>query len=194
RERDTPRPKSGQFPQPPTPNPPVTMGGQGPLARSAEDLELALGVLAGPDVGEDVAWRVELPAARAERLADFRVAVLPPIPWVPVDEEILAAQERVVALLSRLGGPVKEGPPDGLGDHREHHALYRSLLAAATSARLNDEDRRRRAQSWQRADTELARAHARGVEATAAQYLMWHVRREQYRAAYRAFFREWDVL
>ena len=56
-------PKSGQFPMPPLPNAAVVMGVQGPLARSAEDLELALSVLAGPDVGEDVAWRVEAAAA-----------------------------------------------------------------------------------------------------------------------------------
>jgi amidase len=170
------------------------MGVQGPLARSPEDLELALGVLAGPDVGEDVAWRLELPAARQRRLAEFRVAVLPPIPWVAVDDEILAAQERVAGLLARLGATVKEIQPDALGDHREHHGLYRSLLAAITSARLDDEGRRRRAQAWQRAGDDLAAAHARGIEASAAQYLQWHTRREQYRAAYRAFFRDWDVL
>src|SRR6202034_1889323 len=33
----------------------------GPLARSAEDLELLLGVLAGPDTEDAVAWRLALP-------------------------------------------------------------------------------------------------------------------------------------
>jgi amidase len=170
------------------------MGVQGPLARSAEDLELALGVLAGPDVGEDVAWRVELPPARRERLSEFRVAVLPAIPWLPVDDEIMAAQQQVVALLGRLGATVKEIQPDTLGDHREHHAIYRSLLAAVTSARIDNEERRKRALMWRRPGDDLSNAHARGVEATAAEYIMWHSRREQYRAAYRAFFRDWDVL
>src|SRR3989475_487041 len=48
---ETALPRSGQFPYPPMPNAAVAMGVQGPLARSAEDLELALDVLAGPDTG-----------------------------------------------------------------------------------------------------------------------------------------------
>src|SRR5204863_1324550 len=88
RPSETLLPKSGQFPFPPMPNPAVVMGVQGPLARSAEDLELALGVLSGADVGEDIAWRVVLPPSRGTRLTDFRVAVLPPIPWLPVDGQI----------------------------------------------------------------------------------------------------------
>ncbi|MGH7364902.1 MAG: amidase family protein, partial [Candidatus Rokuibacteriota bacterium] len=100
RPSETLLPRSGQFPMPPMPNAATVMGVQGPLARSAEDLELALSVLAGPDVGEDVAWKVALPPARRERLADFRVAVLPPIPWHPVDEQVTAA---LADLAGRLG-------------------------------------------------------------------------------------------
>src|SRR5665213_2418125 len=37
-------------------------------------------------------------------------------------------------------------------------------------------------------------AAVRGLEASASDYLGWHGQREQYRAAYRAFFREWGVL
>src|SRR5262245_7620828 len=45
RPSETLLPRSGQFPMPPLPNSAVVMGVQGPLARSAEDLELALSVL-----------------------------------------------------------------------------------------------------------------------------------------------------
>jgi amidase len=37
------------------------MAVQGPLARAAADLELALEVIVGPVVGEDVAWRLTFP-------------------------------------------------------------------------------------------------------------------------------------
>src|SRR6267142_5575820 len=106
RPSETAMPRSGQFPFPPLPNAGVVMGVQGPLARSAEDLELALDVLAGPEVGEDVAWRLTLPPARGKRLRDFRVAVLPPIAWAPVDREI-AALETVVKRLERAHVTVK---------------------------------------------------------------------------------------
>ncbi len=53
------------------------MAVQGPLARSAADLELALNVISGPIAGEDVAWRLEILAARQPTLSAFRVAILP---------------------------------------------------------------------------------------------------------------------
>ncbi|HXA94668.1 MAG TPA: amidase family protein, partial [Candidatus Dormibacteraeota bacterium] len=194
RPSETLLPRSGQFPMPPLPNTAVVMGVQGPLARSAEDLELALSVLAGPDVGEDVAWKVTLPAARRERLADFRVAVLPPIPWLPVDEQITAALQDLAGRLAKMGAVVKEVQPDGLGDHREYHAFYRTLLAAVTGARVDGETRRQRVAAFRAAGDDFSLGAARGLEGTAGDYILWNGRREQYRAAWRAFFREWDVL
>jgi amidase len=196
RPSETLLPKSGQLPvpTPPLPNAAVVMGVQGPLARSAEDLELALTILAGPEVGEDVAWRVELPPSRHERLADYRVAVLPAIPWLPVDDQISGAVEQVTSRLGALGCTVKRVQPDALGDLREHHALYRTLLSAVTSARITAEERARRIELGRMRDNEFARAYLRGLEGTASDYIVWNARREQYRAAWRAFFRDWDVL
>jgi amidase len=194
RPSETLLPKSGQFPMPPLPNAAVVMGVQGPLARSAEDLDLALSILAGPDVGEDVAWRVELPRARHERLADFRVAVLPPIPWLGVDGRITAALDELASRLGRLGCVVKHAQPEALGDHREHHGLYRSLLSAVTSSRIDEETRRQRIALYEHHADEFSRGHLRGLTARPGDYILWNGRREQYRVAWRAFFREWDVL
>src|SRR5262249_20621023 len=152
----------------------------GPLARSAEDLALALSVLAGPDVGEDVAWRVELPRARRERLADFRVAVLPPIPWLDVDGQIVAALDQLVSRLARHGCVVKQAQPEGFGDHREHHVLYRSLLSAVTSARADEETRRKRIAMFEKAGDEFSLASVRGMTARPGDYILWNGRREQF--------------
>jgi amidase len=194
RPSETAMPKSGQFPMPPMPNAAVVMGVQGPLARSAEDLELALDVAAGADTGEDVAWRLALPRARHERLADFRVAVLPPVDWVPVDAEHLDAQDELASRLGRLGCQVKIIQPDGLGDHRHHYQLYLTLLTAVTSARAPEDIRRHRLDVFRTRDDEWSLAQQRGLESSAPEYIVWHGQREQYRAAWRAFFREWDVL
>jgi amidase len=194
RPSETLLPRSGQFPMPPLPNAAVVMGVQGPLARSAEDLELALSVLAGPEVGEDIAWRVELPAVRRQRLADFRVAVMPTIPWLTVDAQIAGALDGLAARLGRLGCVVKQAQPEGLGDLREHHCLYRSILSAVTSARMDEETRAARIAMYKKAGTEFALAHLRGLAGHPGDYLLWNGRREQYRAAWRAFFRDWDVL
>ena len=186
-------PLSGQFPGSSLPNPVQLLGVAGPLARSADDLDLALDVVAGPDVGEDVAWRLELPPPRHERLADFRVAVLPPIPWLPVGDEILGAIEQVRAALAGAGARVEEAQPDGLGDLREYHDLYLSLLTAISNQRRREESQALAARIREAGGT-YAEAHACGFESTAQDYIVWHGRRERYRAMWRAFFREWDVL
>lgn len=194
RPSETAMPRSGQFPFPPIPNPAVFMGVQGPMARSAEDLSLALDVAAGPDTGEDVAWRLALPAARHARLADFRVAMLPPVPWIPLDAETAAALDALAAGLGRRGCQVKSVQPPELGDFRPHYALYLALLAAVQLSRVPAEQRRLRLDVLRTRDDEWSRASQRGAEGLAPDYIAWIGQREHMRAAWRAFFSEWDVL
>ena len=194
RPSETALPRSGHFPGAPLPNAATVMGVQGPLARSAEDLELAFDVVAGPDVGEDVGWRLHTPPARHERLADFRVAVLPRIEWLPVDDEIMAALEGLAAALSRAGAQVKEAQPEAFGDLRDHHQLYLSLLMVMVSIGQPEAERRRQVQALRARDDEFSAAQAGGLEASASDYIIWHGRREAYRSSYRAFFGDWDIL
>ena len=194
RPSETVMPRSGQFPFPPMPNAALVMGVQGPLARSAEDLEIALDVAGGPEVGEDVGWTLSIPPARRARLSEFRVALLPTIEWLPLDAEIAAALDGLASGLGRLGCQVKTVQPDALGDHREHYALYLTLLAAVTSARVPADQRRARLDVMRTRDDEWSRALQRGIESGAPDFVAWGAQRERYRAAWRAFFREWDVL
>ena len=182
---ETAVPGSGHFPGGPLPNPAGGLGVLGPLARSADDLQLALDVVAGPDAGEDAAWRLEIPPARHARLADYRVAVLPPIPWLPLDPEIAAAQEEMAAALGRIGARVESAQPESFGDLRQHHQLYLSLFAALTGGGAPEEARRTRTEQERVGDPEFDSAFARGLEASAAEYLGWHDQRQIFRAAYR---------
>ncbi|HEY3061899.1 MAG TPA: amidase family protein [Chloroflexota bacterium] len=192
---ETTVPRSGQFPRPSVPNAGSVMGVQGPLARTAADLELALRVIAGPEVGEDVAWRLELPLPRHESLAAFRVAVMPRLDWLPVSAEILGVLDTLASRLSRAGATVRLAAPETFGDLREHHALYMSVLSAVTSPRLSREDRERQAKAAEiNRELPWATAKAAAWSAGVAEWLSMHERREHYRAAYRAFFRDWDIL
>lgn len=194
RPSDTALPRSGQFPLPPTPNPAVVMGVQGPMGRSAGDLELAMGLLAGADIGEDVAWRLALPPPRGERLKDMRVAILPPLPWLPLDAEIGAGLERVESLLGKLGARVQRAQPPEMGDWREHYRLYRRLLCAVMAARAPAAERVHWAQMQRAVGEEFAQAAAEGTEATVGDYFGWLMEREKFRAAWRKFFLDWDIL
>jgi amidase len=194
RPSDSALPRSGQLPFPPVPNPLGIMGVQGPLARSAADLALALDVLAGPEGGEEVAWRLAFPPPRHERLSAYRVAVLPPIAWVLVDAEIMAAQEELVSRLGRAGAHVQTVQPELFGDLRAHHTLYVSLISAVTGARSPEAERRRLVELSRGYDDGFSEARRQGWLASVGDYFTWYAQREQYRAAYRTFFREWDVL
>jgi amidase len=194
RPSETALPRSGQFPFRPLPNSASVMAVQGPLARSAEDLELALDVVAGADVGEDVAWRLVLPPSRHQRLADFRVAVLPWIDWVPVHPEIIAAQEQLASRLSAHGCRVERVQPHHLGDHRAAFALYLKLLATMSTVGDSAEAREGRLELLRARDDEWAATEIAALASSASDYLLWNREREQARAAWRAFFRDWDVL
>ena len=186
--------RSGHFPGSPHPNPGIVMVVQGPLARSAEDVELALDVVAGPDVGEDAAWRLELPAPRHLRLSDYRVAVMPAIAWLPVDDEIGDAIERLASTLSRAGARVQEALPRSLGDLRRHHEVYATLLTLMTSLGRSQEERGALAERMRAGNDQFGEAYARGLELSAADYILILGQRELFRRAYREFFEEWDVL
>jgi amidase len=195
RPSDTAVPRYGYVPGWPSYNPAMVLNVLGPLARSAADLDLSLGVIAGPVVGEDVAWRLMMPPAREENLSAFRVAVLPMVGWLPVDDEIHTALDDVVALLRGLGARVAEATPDGF-DLYEHEALYTSLLGLMelTTRGLSEEERRDMVEDARRSSNPFGPAHAVGLTASAATLLSLLDARERCREGFRDFFRQWDVL
>lgn len=78
----------------------------GPMARDPADLALALGVLAGVEGRNAVAYRLILPPPRHGRLSDYRVFVLTEHPTASVDSEIVATIDGLVANLERAGASV----------------------------------------------------------------------------------------
>jgi amidase len=73
------------------------------MARSAEDLSLALDILAGPDEVMGAGYRLSLPAARHARLSDFRVLVLDTHPLAPTSQQVRAALHRFAENVARVG-------------------------------------------------------------------------------------------
>ena len=104
----------------------------GPLARSAADLELALDVLAGPDVDEARGYRLALPPARHARLADYRVLVIDRHPLAGVDDEVKAGLNGLADRLGKLGAKVSRAN-ERLPDLAGSHGIYNGLLMAAMS-------------------------------------------------------------
>jgi amidase len=101
----------------------------GPMARHAEDIDLALRVLAGPDLLQQAAWKVELPAPRGRRLSDYRVAVWADEPIAEIDASVRQRFDAAVAAVAKAGAKIDEAarPPIGAA---EHHRLFMTLLRA----------------------------------------------------------------
>jgi amidase len=187
-------PNSGHFPGSPLPNAAFCMSAQGPHARSAADVRLALDVIKGPEIGLETAWRIQVPAPRHSRLKDFRVAILPPLDWMPVDPDITAALDNLASKLSSLGCTVTTLQPPGLGELRDYYAAFRTMMWTLISMRWPAAHRDQVIADKLSRDDVYHHADARGVRLSAGDYLLLHERREQYRAAYRDFFRDHDVL
>ena len=60
----------------------------GPLARSPEDLEIALDILVSAQEQDSHAWKVKLPKARTKKTKELKIAVWPDEPYAEADNEI----------------------------------------------------------------------------------------------------------
>lgn len=87
----------------------------GPMARSADDLALVLDLIAAPPATMQPGWRLDLPAPRRERLADFRVLMWTDDPDCPIDSRLAAAYRDLAEQLRRAGAQVSHGAPAGMG-------------------------------------------------------------------------------
>jgi amidase len=136
----------------------------GPLARSAEDLDLSLRLLTGPG-RLNHAVRVDLPQARRS-LREYRVALWPDDTNAPVQREIADRCQSIGDRLAALGVKVSDTARPAFS--AEHAAsVYRRLLSAATSTTSTLEHR-----DW----------------------LQLNEERTRLRLAWREFFREWDIV
>ena len=90
------------------------MGTFGPLARSVDDLELALRIIAGPDGYEAEAAPVPLGSVPSLKAGDLRIAVLESNPLVAVSNDIAKVVQATAKLLSKAGAKVKRAEPAGL--------------------------------------------------------------------------------
>ncbi len=87
------------------------MGTFGPLARSVEDLETALRVIAGPDGREAEAAPVPLGSVPALKAGDLRIAVLESNPLVEVSRDTARVVQATARLLAKAGARVKRAEP-----------------------------------------------------------------------------------
>ena len=99
----------------------------GPLARSAEDLALALEVISGPEPLEGPGWRLELPPPPPKKLSDYRIALWPDDPMAPVSAEVSQRVRDLGARLAKHGAIVSDSARPRFEPERAHRNYIKLL-------------------------------------------------------------------
>ncbi len=168
----------------------------GPLARSAEDLALALDIIAGPDPIEAAGWRLDLAAPRGNALSDYRIAVMLDDPNCEVDREVQDILQRLVDFLAGHGVRVSDRARPDI-DRTELYDVYIKLLRAATSRRLTQDVFERHveaAHGLDPADQSYVARMTRGVTLTHRGWLAGNEERHRLRLKWAEFFRDFDLM
>ncbi|MDB5940787.1 MAG: hypothetical protein JWQ13_353 [Ramlibacter sp.] len=167
----------------------------GPLARSADDLAVALDVLVGPEP-TDPHLRIELPRARFDSWKGVRVAVRATDPLCEVDDEVQAAVQRAASLAAEAGALV-DWEPRPFPHGAQAHEVYIRLLRAATGPFLSDEEHAAmvtHASTLREGDQSYGARNIRGVTQLHREWYDAHRARARIRAGWRDFFSRYDVL
>jgi amidase len=166
----------------------------GPLARNADDLDLALSVLAGPGEWDAAAWRIDLPAPRRQAVADYRVALCPDDAFCPVETEIADAISRAGEALAKTGATVRHAKP-AIDFANSFRLFYRML--AATLAPGYDEGLLQQLAIGAKAATDqhaLSTIFMAGSTMRHVDYIRAEAARQEERARWADFFTGYDVF
>ncbi len=185
-------PALGQIPGPPGTLTQADIAVAGPMARTVEDLELGLDLLAGPDEWHAPGYRLELPPPRHENISDYRVAVWFEEPSCPIDDRVRERLEAAADALEAAGATVdREARPDFTFDYATR--VFSQLLGAAMCGGFSHDEIEELAESGLREEEEGALA-ARWASQRHRAWLSANERRLQMRRKWREFFKEWDAV
>ncbi|MGH6954002.1 MAG: amidase [Alphaproteobacteria bacterium] len=168
----------------------------GPLARSAEDLDIALGVMAGPDEIDGAGYKLALPAPRQKALRDFNVAVMLTDPNSEVDDEVQARIQAVADFLAKKRAKVSGSARPDI-DTLHAQRAYIHLLRAATSGRGTQEEFEKNsaaARGLGAADESYYARMLRGMTTSHRDWLEANEARHKMRLKWAEFFKEYDLL
>ncbi|BAT57626.1 glutamyl-tRNA(Gln) amidotransferase subunit A [Variibacter gotjawalensis] len=168
----------------------------GPLARSADDLAIALDAMAGPDAIEAAGYKLALKAPKQKQLRDFKIAVMLDDKMSTVDSGV---KDRIQELADFLGKKrVKvdmKARPDI--DTRKLHEVYVALLRSATSGRMAPEVLARSERIAHEAPASDQSYLAQMSRANVMPHRLWlgvNEQRHKMRLKWAEFFEDYDVL
>jgi amidase len=167
----------------------------GPLARSADDLELLLDITAGPDEPACAAYHFALQGPRAQTPKNLRVAVWADDPYCPVSADISANIHKAASTLEALGASITEAKPNF--DLAHNTETFLLLLHSVMASDFPEAIRTRMksiADAAPKDDKSFAVLQARGSSLSHADWLAANETRHAIQAEWTKFFMDVDVL
>mgnify|MGYP001428009991 FL=1 len=167
----------------------------GPLARSPEDLEIALDVLVAAQEQDNQAWKVKLPKARTKKIKELKIAVWPDEPYAEADNEITNLIKDTAEDLRHAGAKVEIADlPISFEEIDKIYSLLLNPLMLAGSPKETFETLAKLNESLDPNDlSELAKV-ARGSVLKHADWVLVNAIRQNMRQKWREFFNKFDVI
>ena len=167
----------------------------GPLARSADDLELAVNLMAGPDQLEAAGVGLHLPRLDGA-MRTLRIAVWKTDPMCPVSAAVAAKVDAVAAALAAQGATIDyEARPAFASEHS--HRLFMTLMLSAMAARYGGDEFTRLVAAADALDLQDQSEAAQTLRAQTLRARDWaraDEGRTKLRWAWQRFFEQWDFV
>lgn len=167
----------------------------GPLARSADDLDLAMTLITAPEKADQTAWKIQLPEPRKKKLKEYRIGVWLDDPACPVDRRVGDVLQSAVDALSRSGADIVDKRPEV--DLAGSIDIFFNLLSAVMGAGATPgqfEKWRKMAADLPGTDQSYLAKHLRGATQLHNSWFMQDAMRRILCQKWADFFRDFDLL
>jgi amidase len=160
------------------------------MARTVEDLELGLDIMAGPNRWDHPAWRLKLPSPRRRALKRYKVAAWLDDPRCRVEPEVRSLLEKAANALAGEGVRVDyEARPNF--SLEKVADTFMALLQSALAGGVSRDTIEQYAAATE--DTPVARTK-RLFAMRHREWLSYNERRLQMRKKWEEFFTKWDAI
>jgi amidase len=163
----------------------------GPLARSAEDLRLAMDVIVDAPQYQRKAVNIRLPEPRQSGLKNFRVGIWLTDAEFPPDEEVSGALSAFIERLKAAGAQVTEAKPDI--ELSDSHRL-RNIFEITGTSHTQPQSRVDEAEAMLEGDNTGTRQWADTFTMRHRDWLILEGERGQLRQKWEDYFNDFDVL
>ncbi len=191
----------GHIPGPPGMESKPDLAVGGPLARTADDLEFMLQIIAGPRPAEAGYWKLDLPPSSRSTLGEMRVAHWFSDALCPIDNSLEQGYQGLARALSEQGAQISPAEHPLLDLKRIMPAYFNQLGSVLGSGLPPSQ---RRSFRWIARLYPLLRAFirltegmdefARGVNQPIHEWVRWREDREQMRVELESLWADFDVL